>query len=57
MNRYVLLIMGGVGSRFGADIPKQFTMIEDKPLFTYIAKKLAKLEWVTRVRGTGTLIQ
>lgn len=47
MNSYVLLMMGGVGSRFGADIPKQFTLIEDKPLFTYIAKKLAKQECVT----------
>lgn len=49
MNTYVLLMMGGVGSRFGADIPKQFTMIEEKPLFTYIAKKLAKQECVTGI--------
>lgn len=42
-------MMGGVGSRFGADIPKQFTMIEDKPLFTYIADKMAKLDVVTGI--------
>lgn len=34
-------MMGGVGSRFGADIPKQFTMVDNKPLFTYIATKLS----------------
>lgn len=47
MKTYVLLMMGGVGSRFGADIPKQFTIINDKPLFTYIAEKLSKQEVVT----------
>ena len=40
-------MMGGIGSRFGAEIPKQFTMVEQKPLFTYIAKKLARQECVT----------
>lgn len=49
INAYVLLMMGGVGSRYGADIPKQFTMIEDKPLFTYIANKIAKLDLVTGI--------
>lgn len=47
MNTHVLLMMGGIGSRFGADIPKQFTMVNEKPLFTYIAKKLAKQECIT----------
>ena len=49
MGVYVLLMMGGVGSRFGADIPKQFTMVEDKPLFTYIADKMAKLDVITGI--------
>ena len=35
-------MMGGVGSRFGAKLPKQFTDIDGKPLFTYIAKKLSR---------------
>lgn len=46
MNTYVLLMMGGSGTRFGAELPKQFTMIEDRPLFTYIAQKLAKQECI-----------
>ena len=49
MRTYVLLMMGGIGSRFGADTPKQFTMVEDKPLFTYIAEKLAKQNVVTGI--------
>ena len=39
---YVLLMMGGVGSRYGAEIPKQFTKVAGIPLFVYISKKLAK---------------
>ena len=46
---YILLMMGGIGSRFGADIPKQFTLVDGKPLFTYIANKMAKLEVVTGI--------
>ena len=49
MRTYVLLMMGGIGSRFGADTPKQFTMVEEKPLFTYIAEKLAKQNVVTGI--------
>ena len=49
MKTYVLLMMGGVGSRFGADIPKQFTMIDEKPLFSYIVKRLASLEFVNGI--------
>ena len=46
MKNYVLLMMGGSGTRFGADVPKQFTLVNDKPLFLYIAKKLSKLACV-----------
>ena len=38
--------MGGAGSRFGATIPKQFTLVDNRPLFTYIAQKLSKLNIV-----------
>lgn len=42
-------MMAGVGSRFGNEIPKQFTMIEEKPLFTYIAAKLAQQDYITGI--------
>lgn len=42
-------MMGGTGTRFGADRPKQFSLIEEKPLFTYIAKKLSKQDCVTGI--------
>jgi len=31
-------MMGGSGTRFGADVPKQYIMVNDKPVFTYIVK-------------------
>lgn len=39
-------MMGGVGSRFGADVPKQFTMIDNTPLFSFIVKELAKVDYI-----------
>ena len=30
-----LIIAGGVGSRFGADIPKQFVEVNHKPIMAY----------------------
>lgn len=47
MNKnYFLLMMGGVGSRFGADRPKQFVEVDGKPIFTYILKELNLLDCV-----------
>lgn len=36
---HVLLMMGGSGSRFGADIPKQFVEVEGQPVFSYVMDK------------------
>lgn len=49
MNCYTLLMMGGIGSRFGADLPKQFTEVGGKPLFTYIVRKLATLREINGI--------
>lgn len=46
-NRTILLLMmGGNGTRFGRDIPKQFYMINDHPIFIYILKKLNKIDCI-----------
>lgn len=42
----LLLMMGGSGTRFGADIPKQFVQVNGKPVFSYIVEKYAKLHLV-----------
>ena len=43
---HCLLMMGGIGSRFGAYIPKQYIQIESKPIFVYILEKLVSAECV-----------
>ncbi len=43
---HCLVMMGGVGSRFGADRPKQYVEIEGKPIFIYILQKLIKTECI-----------
>lgn len=35
MKNYVILLAGGVGSRMGADIPKQFLEVKGKPIIVY----------------------
>ena len=45
----VLLMMGGVGQRVGAPIPKQFISIEGKPIFAYILNGLNKSPHVDKI--------
>ena len=44
-----LLMMGGTGSRFGADIPKQYTNINGVPLFTYILKRIMDIDYIETI--------
>ena len=44
MNKnFLLMMMGGSGTRFGADIPKQYIEIDDIPVFAYIIDKYSKV--------------
>lgn len=45
----MLLMMGGTGTRFGADIPKQYILIKNKPVFSYILKKLNSVPDIDKV--------
>lgn len=35
MNKYAVIVAGGAGIRMGADIPKQFLLLKDKPVLHY----------------------
>jgi len=39
MDNYVILLAGGVGRRMGADIPKQFIEVDNKPIIVYTAER------------------
>ncbi|MBQ9249975.1 MAG: 2-C-methyl-D-erythritol 4-phosphate cytidylyltransferase [Oscillospiraceae bacterium] len=45
----MLLMMGGTGTRFGKDRPKQYTLIDDRPLFSYIVEKADKTACIDRL--------
>lgn len=48
MNAF-LLMMGGSGTRFGRNRPKQYTIIDDAPLFSYILRKADTVSAIDRV--------
>ena len=43
------LLMGGKGERFGGDVPKQFTLIDDVPIFAYILKAMDDTETINKI--------
>lgn len=43
------LMMGGSGTRFGQSRPKQYTIIDDAPLFSYILKRADTVGAIDRV--------
>ena len=45
----LLLMMAGSGVRFGADIPKQFIRIKDKPIFSYILRGYNACEDIDKI--------
>ena len=49
MKAFVLLMMGGSGTRMESDIPKQYIEIEGRPLFSYIAEGLCRSKCVDGV--------
>ena len=36
MKRYAIILSGGIGSRMGGDIPKQYLEVEGKPIISYV---------------------
>ena len=44
-----LLMMGGSGTRFGADIPKQYIQVGGRPIFSYILEGYNALEDVDKI--------
>lgn len=45
----LMLMMGGSGTRFGADIPKQYILVNDMPVFSYILNGYQKCDFIDRI--------
>ena len=39
---YIIVVAAGTGSRFGADMPKQFCMLDNEPVLSHTIKRLTK---------------
>ncbi len=46
MKRFAVIVAGGSGTRMGADIPKQFMLLGDKPVLMHTLEKFASCECV-----------
>ena len=45
----LMLMMGGKGERFGAQIPKQYIMVENQPVFAYILQARDLVEDIDKI--------
>lgn len=45
----LLIMMGGKGVRFGANVPKQYTIVNDFPIFSYIVKEYTQIRQINRM--------
>ena len=46
---YALILSGGIGSRMGGDIPKQFIEVEGQPIISYSIKTFAECTIIERI--------
>lgn len=49
MKNDVILLAGGIGKRMGAEIPKQFIKVKDKPIIVYTIEKFQKNENIDEI--------
>lgn len=46
---HVIIVAGGIGSRMNLDIPKQFVLVNDIPVFLYSFRKFAKRNDISKI--------
>lgn len=49
-----LILSGGTGTRFGADIPKQYIKVNDKPIIYYCIRQLSEHEGIDTIQIVAT---
>ena len=47
--KYAIILSGGVGSRFGSDMPKQYISVKDKPIILYTIEKFCAVEEIDEI--------
>ncbi len=46
MNRYAIIVAGGVGTRMGTDIPKQFLLLAGRPVLMHTLERFSSCECI-----------
>ena len=49
MKNYVILLAGGVGKTMGADIPKQFLMVKEKPIIVHTIERFQENSQIDKI--------
>ena len=49
MRNYVVLLAGGVGKRMGTDIPKQFLVVENKPIIVHSIENFQRNKQIEKI--------
>ena len=52
MKNYVILLAGGVGKRMKADIPKQFLLVDGKPIIVYTIENFQKNAQIEELKSS-----
>ena len=50
MKTVALILSGGSGVRLGADIPKQYIEVNDRPVISYCIERLSRHEAVSAIQ-------
>lgn len=50
MKKYAIIVAGGSGSRFGSSVPKQFLILNEKPVLAHTLEKFYKADASTSIR-------
>lgn len=49
MKNYVIILAGGVGKRMGAEIPKQFMEVDEKPIIVYTIENFQRNKQIEQI--------
>ena len=49
MSNIALILAGGVGQRMGADVPKQYLVVNDKPILVYTLERFQRCEDIHKI--------
>lgn len=56
MSNIALILAGGVGQRMGADVPKQYLVVNDKPILMYTLERFERCDRIDKIVIVADLV-